>query len=81
MAQLFTDSTSALAAVDAKSHQYVDFECPYQPSRKACGSWCALYESATHTRDKDGAELTKVIPQCGSGNRPFLAKVGSAPGG
>jgi len=81
-AQLYeNDEASALSASDARGTVSLNYECPFQPSSRACGSWCSLFTIAGHKRSKDGAEIYNVLLHCGSGQRSFLIKEGSAPGG
>lgn len=91
MTSKFTASQSAMLFVDdaegalessvARGEVAINYECPFQSSPRACGSWCALFTIAGHTRSKDGARLYNVQLLCGSGKTAFLIKEGSAVGG
>jgi hypothetical protein len=75
------DEAAALVASVARDVVSLNYECPFQPSARACGSWCSLFTIAGHTRSKDGAEIYNVQLLCGSGKAAYLVKEGSAPGG
>jgi len=75
------DAAGALAASVARGEVALNYECPFQPSPRACGSWCSLFTVAGHTRSKDGAEIYNIQLLCGSGKAAYLVKEGSAVGG
>jgi hypothetical protein len=75
MATIFrNDESGALSASNARDIESIEFECPYQSSPRACGSWCALFEIASSTRGTDGATMSHIRLNCGAGTGTFAAK-------
>jgi hypothetical protein len=70
--QLYTNQVDALNASDARTLTLVPYECPYSFEKKACGTWCALFEIAEHTRSADGTVLKRASLRCGDGNKVFM---------
>jgi hypothetical protein len=68
------DNATAVAASVARGEVALNYECPFQPSPRACGSWCALFTIAGYTRDRDGSEFYNVQLMCGSGKKAFTIK-------
>lgn len=72
MANVFyTSEADARADVNARSHNYIPYLCPFASSDKACGSWCPLFEIAEHTRGIDSARMRRVCLRCGDGQKVF----------
>ena len=72
MPNLYTDQVSALAASDVRDLQLIPYECPFSFEKKACGTWCALFEISEHTGSLDGVVFKRVGLRCGDGNKSFL---------
>ena len=72
MANVFyTSNANALADVNGRQHNYIPYVCPFYFEEKSCGSWCALFEIAEHTRGLDGAKMRRVCLRCGDGQKVF----------
>lgn len=69
----YSNETDAKNDVNGRSHNYIAYLCPFTYGEKACGSWCPLFEIASHTRGLDGAVLTHVNLRCGDGQRVLHA--------
>lgn len=74
MPSLYDNQIDALAASDARDLQLVPYECPFAFEKKACGTWCALFELAGHTRGSDGTVFKRAGLRCGDGNKFFLVQ-------
>jgi hypothetical protein len=68
------DEAGALSASNNRDTKSIEFECPFQPNARACGSWCALFEIASHTRSTDSATMYHVRLNCGAGTGTYAAK-------
>jgi len=70
--QLYDNQTDAKNASDARTLSLIPYECPFSFEKKACGTWCSLFEIAEHTRGLDGAVMKRINLRCGDGNRIFM---------
>jgi len=68
---LYNTNADALVASDSRTQQFINYQCPYYFEKRACGSWCALFEIAEHTRGSDGSVLKGINLRCGDGNKIF----------
>jgi len=46
---IVNDEAAALLLSNDRSNIQLNFECPFQPSGRACGSWCALFDQSKFT--------------------------------
>ena len=69
---IYTSSANALTASDARTIEYINYECPFSFERKACGSWCALFTKETRgPRGRDNKVTHQIKLECGTGTRSF----------
>lgn len=68
---LYDNQSAALTASDNRELKFIPYECPFSFEKRACGTWCALFEKAEHVRSLDGVTFKRINLRCGDGNKTF----------
>jgi len=62
---IVNDEAAALMLSDDREHLLLNYECPFQPSGRACGSWCALFDQSKFQNNR-GVDDYFVKLDCGT---------------